>query len=91
MDPYGNVFEKYTANRAVVTLVYLCNNKHIYVINEKIQKQYGAKAKHLDKGVQVQWKVNANQYEYINQECVNEDIPGLIDLSYAQHYEDKLI
>ena len=90
MDPYGNVFEKYTANRAVVTLVYLCNNKHIYVINEKIQKQYVAKSKHLDSSVQVQWKVNANQYEYINQECVNEDIPGLMDLSYAKHYEDKL-
>ena len=89
MDPYGNVFEKYTANRAVVTLVYLCNNKHIYVINEKIQKQYVAKSKHLNSSVQVQFKVNANQYEYINQECVNEDIPGLMDLSFAKHYEDK--
>mmetsp|Transcript_3712 Transcript_3712/g.5624 ORF Transcript_3712/g.5624 Transcript_3712/m.5624 type:complete len:98 (-) Transcript_3712:477-770(-) len=45
MDPYGNVFEKYTAKDSRATLVY--------------------------------------QYEYINQECVNEDIPGLMDLSYA--------
>lgn len=89
MDPYGMVFEKYTAKQARVTLVYLCNNKHIYVINENIQKQYIAKAKHLDQGVQVQWKVNANQYEYINQECVNEDIESLMDPSYAKYYEDK--
>ena len=61
MDPYGHVFEKYTAKQSRATLVYLCNNKHIYVINEKIQKQYVAKAKHLDKTVEVKWKVNANQ------------------------------
>ena len=32
MDPYGNVFEKYTAKQSRATLVYLCNNKHIYVM-----------------------------------------------------------
>ena len=73
MDPYGNVFEKCTAKQSRATLVYLCNNKHIYVINEKIQKQFVAKSKHLDSSVQVQFKVNANQYEYINQLCVTED------------------
>ena len=52
MDPYGNVFKKYTAKQSRATLVYLCNNKHIYVINEKIQKQYVAKSKHLDSTVE---------------------------------------
>ena len=85
MDPYGQVFEKYTAKQSRVTLVYLCNNKHIYVINEKIQKQFVAKAKHLDKTVEVKWKVNANQYEYINQECANEEIGGLMDPRYAKY------
>ena len=89
MDPYGQVFEKYTAKQSRVTLVYLCNNKHIYVINEKIQKQFVAKAKHLDKTVGVKWKVNANQYEYINQECANEEIGGLMDPRYAKYFENE--
>lgn len=78
LDPYYSVFDKNTAKDARVTLVYLCNNKHIYVINDQIQKKYIANAKHLGKEVDCSFKVNATEYEYINQYS-NQDPEDLCD------------
>jgi hypothetical protein len=92
LDPYYNVFEKYTAKQPRVSLVYLCNNKHIYVINDEICKKYISKAKHLDQSIDIGFKHNYNKYEYINDNCKIDkgDLDCYEDLDGSLKQVDKM-
>ena len=66
VDPYYNVFHKVVAEgNTRIMLTFVCNNKHIYPINDNQMQHFIAKAKRLDISADTQYKYYASKYQYI--------------------------